>query len=131
MELFLKAAAAIIFAVIFGLTLSKHGKDISLLLSILACCMVAAAALSYLEPVIRFFQELQSTAKLEPEMLSILLKAVGIGLLAEITNLVCTDAGNATLGKTLQILAAAVILWLSLPLFRGLMNLVQNILGEI
>jgi stage III sporulation protein AD len=78
-----------------------------------------------------FVENLQSVGGMNDEYLSILLKVVGIGFLAEITSLVCADAVNATLGKVLQILASCVILWLSLPLLNGLIELVQDILGEI
>lgn len=35
------------------------------------------------------------------------------------------------MGKVLQILGTAVILWLSIPLVNGLMDLLQQILGGI
>lgn len=131
MEIYLKAAAGILVAVILGLTLAKQEKDIALLLSVLVCCMILTVAINYLAPMIDFLGELQFLGHLDSEMLNILLKAVGISLLAEVTSLICADAGNAALGKTLQIMAAAAVLWLSIPLFRSLVALVQEILGEV
>lgn len=131
MDVFFKAVAGILIAVVLGLALNKQGKDMSVLLTIAVCCMVMAGAISYLSSVVGFFHRLQSIGNLDPGMLEILLKAVGIGLLAEIACLVCTDAGNAALGKSLQILAAAVVLWMSVPLFSGLLELVEQILGEV
>ena len=64
-------------------------------------------------------------------MLGILLKAVGIGLVSEIAGLVCTDAGNGSLGKTLQLLGSAVILYLSLPIFTAMLELIREILREL
>ena len=58
-------------------------------------------------------------------------EAVGIGLICEITAVVCHDSGNDSLGKMLQIIGSAVILWLSLPVFRALIDLIQSILGEL
>lgn len=131
MDVFLKATAGILVAVVLILCLSKQGKDISLLLTIAACCMVASAAFTYLQPVTDFFQRLQTIGQLDSDALTILMKAVGIGLLAEITGLVCADAGNASLGKALQLLATAVILWMSIPLLNELIELIDNILGAI
>lgn len=131
MELFFKAVAVVLVTVILGLALHRQGKDFSLLLTVVACCVVVTAALTYLDPVISFFGELQNLGRLDSDMLKILLKAVGIGLLAEVASLICSDAGNAALGKTIQILAAAVVLWISLPLLNSLMALVQQILGEV
>lgn len=64
-------------------------------------------------------------------MLGLLLKAVGIGLVSQIAGAVCTDAGNGALARQLQLLGNAAILYLSLPLFSGLLELLQEILGEL
>ncbi len=102
-----------------------------MLLTTAACCMILISAAVYLEPVISFFGQLRHFADLNGEMVSILLKSVGIGLITEIAALICADVGNAALGKSLQIMATAVILWISLPLLSGLLELVGEILGEI
>lgn len=131
MDIFVKCAAGILVSVVLIITLAKQGKDISLLLVIAVCCMVLGAAVTFLQPVVDFIKHLQSIGQLDPEMTTILLKAVGIGLLAEITSLICADSGNASLGKALQLLATATILWLSLPLLNELIELIDNILGAI
>lgn len=131
MDIFVKSAAGVLIALVLYLVLARQAKDFSLLLTVAVCCMVASAAVAYLEPVIQFFEKLQLLGQLDPELLGIVLKAVGIGLLAEITGLICVDAGNAALGKTLQILASAVILWMSVPLFTGLIELVEEILVAV
>ena len=126
MSLFWKAAAAVLLAVVLGLSLGKQ-KDIGVLLTMAVCCMVAMIAISYLEPVLDFLRELE----MQGDMLGILLKAVGIGLVSEIAGLVCTDAGNGSLGKTLQMLGSAVILYLSLPIFTAMLELIREILREL
>lgn len=130
MDIFLKAGAAALIMVVLCLVVSKRDKDIALLLTAAGCCMLVILALTYLEPVFAFFGQLQTLGDMDSDILSILLKAVGIGLLAEISGLICADVGNSALGKALQIVATAVILWISLPLLRSLMTLVGEILGE-
>ncbi len=131
MDIFLKTIAGIMISVVLGLVLSKQGKDMALLLSVTVCCMIVTAAFMYLKPVVTFFKKLEAMGNLDNQMLKILLKAVGIGLLAEITSLICTDAGNAALGKGLQFLATAVILWISIPLLNELLTLLETILGAV
>ena len=131
MDIFLKTSAGVILALILMLTLSKQGKDISLLLTIIVCAMVAGLAITYLRPVVDFLSRLQTIGNLDSQMFSVLLKAVGIGLIAELVNLICSDAGNASLGKGLQLLSTAVILCLSIPLFDELIELLDTILGAI
>lgn len=131
MDRFLQAAAGIMAAVIMWIILSKQGKEYALLLSLGACCLVLLVMFRFLEPVLDLLKQLQVLGNLQPEWLSVMLKAVGIGLLVEMGALICSDAGNAALGKTLQILGAVAVLWLSIPLMKSLMELLQQILGGI
>lgn len=131
MDLFLRAAAAVLLTVVLSLALGKQGKETASLLSIIVCCMVISIAIRYLEPVWELLEKLGSMGDLDNEMVGTLFKVVGIGILAEIAALVCNDAGNASLGKTLQLLSSAVILWLCIPIFIALLDLIQGILGGI
>ena len=131
MEKFFQTAAGIMVAVIMWIILSKQGKEYALLLSIGACCLALLAALRLLEPVLDLVWHLQTLGNLQPEWLSVMLKAVGIGLIVEMSSLICTDAGNAALAKTLQILGAVAVLWLSIPLMNSLLSLLELILGGL
>lgn len=131
MEGFWKASAAILLAVILGLVLDKQGKDFSALLTIAVCAMVGSIAAAYLGPALDFLHELEKAGGLQRDFLGILLKAVGVGLGAELMGLICTDAGKASLGKAMQLLGGAVVLSLSIPVFRAMLAMVQQILGGL
>lgn len=127
----MKAAGAALIASIVGLALNKQAKDMQILLVIAGCCMVAGIAATYLRPVLDLLQELQELGNLNSELTGILIRAAGIGLISELTCMICSDAGNASLGKTVQILGSAVVLYLAIPVFRGLIELIQGVLGGI
>ena len=131
MNIFIKATICILLSLILSVALSKHSKDFSLLLCLFVCCFVVIAAVQSLAPVITFIQKLQDYGKLNGEMVQILLKSVGIGFIAEIVSLICADAGNAALGKTLKFFASVIILMMSIPLLDSLITLVEEILGTI
>lgn len=131
MTLYWQTAAAVLLAVILGLTLEKQGKDIGVLLTIAVCCMGVLTALAYLDPVLDFLRKLETLGNLDGRLIGVLFKVVGIGLVSEIAGMICTDAGKGSLGKSLQMVATAVILWLSLPIFTALIDLIQTILGGI
>ncbi len=131
MDVLWKAAAGVLLTVIISLVLSRQGKDFSVILIICVCCMVGAAAISYYQQVFQFVRKLEQTGNLNGELISIILKAVGISLLSEITVLICSDSGNAALGKVIQILSSIVIIWLCIPLFTELLELVEKILGYL
>ncbi|MCD7756545.1 MAG: hypothetical protein LUJ09_09535 [Firmicutes bacterium] len=131
MERFWQAAAGVMVAVVIEIFLNRQGRDMGLVLSIGVCCMVLAVMAAYLEPVLELLEQLQEMGDLDSGMLEILLKATGIGLVAELASLICADAGNAALGRAIQILAAAAVLWLAIPLVTSLMALLRQILGEL
>ena len=131
METFWKAAAIVLITVILGLALGKQEKDIATVLTLTGCCILRIFAVSYLEPVLDLLQELESVGQLQSGMLGILLKAVGIALTAEISAMICSDAGNNSLGKTLQMLGSAVIVYLSIPIFQAFLTLIREILGQL
>jgi len=128
MDGYVKAAAGVLIALVLYLSLEKQSKDIAVIVGIVACVMVASISLYYIEPLISFFSKLQSMSGFDPESMEILLRCLGIGILTEIITFICADAGNAALGKTLQLAAGVVILWLSLPLLTKLIELVEEIL---
>ena len=131
MSEFLQASAGVLVAVILIVSLRGQGKDMGMLLSLFVCCGLGCMAIGYLKPVFAFLTRLQDLGSIDSQMLSVLLKVVGIAIVAEIASLVCADAGNGAMGKGLQLLAVAVILWLSLPLLNALTELVENILGKL
>lgn len=131
MTLYLQISGAVLLALILALVLKNHCTEIGVILSVAVCCMTGLAALKYLEPVLDFLQSIETLANLNTAMIETLLKVTGIGILTEISILVCKDAGNESMGKSVQLLGSAVILYLSLPLYYSLIELLQKILGVL
>lgn len=125
---FWKAAAIVILAVILGTAISKTEKDIALVLTVTVCCMVAGIALHYLSDVISFLWQLNRSVESRIPFLEPLLKITGVAMLSELIALISSDAGNASLGKAMQILGNAVMLFLALPFFESFYSTVQEIL---
>lgn len=131
MSEFLKIVSLVLLTVVLGLSVGKTEKDISAVLGMVSLCIAACAAVTVLEPVLDYLVELRRVFNLPDELVSTLLKAVGIALMAELSAAVCTDAGSASLGKILQILGGAVVLSLSIPMFRTLMTIIKEMTGGI
>ena len=131
MSEFLKIVSLVLLTVVLGLSVGKTEKDISAVLGMVSLCIAACAAVTVLEPVLDYLVELRRVFNLPDELVSTLLKVVGIALTAELSAAVCTDAGSASLGKILQILGGAVVLSLSIPMFRTLMTIIKEMTGGI
>ena len=128
---YLRWTAAALIGLILSLVISKQSKDMSLLLTLAVCILVCLGALEFLEPVTELLRELRRLGGLDSEAVSILMKAALIGLLSELMGLICADVGEGALGKALQILSNAAVLWLSIPLLRQLITMLGEVLAEI
>lgn len=131
MSEFWKTTCLILLTVILSLSVGKTERDLSVVLGMFALCIGGYAAVTILVPVLDYLRELQSDFHLPQELVSTLLKVVGITLTAELSSAVCTDAGNSSLGKTLQILGSAAVLSLSIPIFRTLMLIIKEMMGNV
>ena len=131
MDDFWKTTALVLLTVILGLSLDKTERDISAVMGIVALCVAACAAVTIQSPVLDYLVELQRLFQLPDSLVGILMKAVGIALVAELSSTICADAGNASLGKMLQILGGAAVLTLSVPMFRTLMTIIREMIGGL
>ena len=126
---YLRWAAVVLVGVILALVVSRQSRDMSLLLTLAVCALVCTAALGFIEPVMELLRELRRLGNLDSGAVSIALKCAMIGLLSELIGLLCADAGEAAMGKALELLSAAAIVWLSLPLIRELLTLIEGVLS--
>lgn len=131
MSVFIKATAGILTALILWLILHKHTKEYSVLLTMIVCTIVLITTIGFIRPITDFISRIQNTANIDNDLLAIILKVVGIGMIAEFSSLICKDAGNESMGKALQILSSVVVLWISLPVFEKLFLLLDKILGAV
>ena len=131
MDILLKAIACALVGVVLYHTIAKDRTEISVLLSIAVICVVLLTTVSFTKPILEFIRKVESLGKLNSEMVSIMIKSVGIGFLTEITTLVCKDMGNSSMGKAIQILATTVVVWMSLPVFQSLFSLIEAVFSTL
>ena len=131
MEVFFQTVGCVLITIVLCLTVGNLNKSFSALLAMIVCAMVLLLGLHYLKPVAAFVRELEALGNLSGDMIQILTKTALICMLTEISALLCSDSGNSSLAQALRITGSVVILWLSLPVFRRLLHLVQKILEDI
>lgn len=131
MTIYWKAITFALTAVLFSISLSHSDHSYTTLLTLAATAILLTAALTLMNPVLDFLKKLVDIGDLNIGFLTVLLKCLGISLTGEMASQVCQDSGNASIGKTVQLVTMSAILYLSLPLFSELLELLQRILGEI
>ena len=93
--------------------------------------MAAVTALSFLQPVISFLQDLEKLGMLPSGILGTLMKITGIGLTTELSAMVCQDSGNSSLAQAVKLLGAAVILSFSIPMLEMFLDVIGSVLGDL
>lgn len=131
MGIFLKISAGVLISSVLSFVLNGYCKDFSLLLTLFVCTTVLLAVTVYLEPIIDFVQRLIQIGNISQDYLQVLFKIAGIGLISQISVMICSDVGNQSMGKVLQIATTAVIICASIPLLEEILTLIEMILGEI
>ena len=131
MDIFWKAVAAALITAILCLVVGKQSKEWSVLLTLFVSAMIVVNAMQYMGQVMAFLDRLQELIGIEEELLSILLRSVGISIVGELAQGICTDSGNSSLAKVIQLMTVILVLWMSLPLLEQLLQLVGDVLEGI
>ena len=129
MDTLTKIAVLGVSAAIAATALKKQAGESAMLLSITACILIAVLLLQTVAPILEFVQELRGLTGLDSTLMTPVLKAVGIGFLTQIASNVCADAGQGAIAKLVELSGSVLALYVSLPLFRAVIQMIQTVGG--
>jgi len=108
----------LVIAVYLVVVLRQHRPEMALALTVLVGVGVMTVVLFQVLPVLDTLRQMMDQTGLAGEYGTILLKALGICLLTQITADACKDAGEAGLAAKAELAGKVMLLILSLPLFQ-------------
>lgn len=129
MELFLQAAVIAVVTVVLTSLLKKSNQELALLLTIAACVLIGLFLMRLAEPVVEFLSKLRSLAGLDKELMTPMVKTIGIGLLTQISATVCADAGENAIAKLVEVCGGVLALFVALPLLQAVIDMVEQMSG--
>ncbi len=119
--------ACALCAAVFGAVLKKDSRELALLLTTGTAALVLLAGLEDAGPLLE--RILGAAGPTAGPYLSVMVKAVGIGLLGQFTSQSCKDAGDSALSFAVEMAARAAILAAALPVLLELLDYLGQILG--
>ena len=128
MEIWKFAAMAIVGALLCTV-LKQHGAELSSVLALAGCVGLLIAALTVLSPVMTFLRRLSGLAGINAALLAPVLKAAAVGLLTQLTESFCKDAGEGALAKAVELCGGILALYALLPLASSVAELLQRMAG--
>ena len=123
-----KICAVALLGVCAYVLLSHLKSDISFAVKIALTVLIGASALLLIAPFPEKIAELASIGEQNAEYVSILLKAVGIAILAQITAEICRDCGEGAAASGVELAAKLEISALCLPLIDTIISSALKIL---
>lgn len=123
----LKACGIVLCALIVCIIFKNIKSEYSLLVRIIVTVSVFSVSLSIIYPVLSYIEKISTSSNIH-KYVPVLMKALGIAFVVEITADICNDAQESTLAERITFLGKAEILVISLPLLKSLFELSEGLL---
>lgn len=123
----LAVSAVAVFAAVCGALIRKSNREIALLFSTAAAVLIFLYILPQAGALAEMIGELAETGNMT-DVLSTLLKALGIVLIGRIAVGVCRDAGENALVSGVEFAVKIAVLLAALPLLQSLLGRIQEVL---
>ena len=130
MQLFQLVGIAIITAVA-ALLLKGTKPELAFAVTIAGGIILLLFAFEIFKGSLSIFQKITNATGIEPSIVKILLKMVGIGYLVEFSAGVLNDFGQSSLGDKLIFCGKIVVLVLAVPILESVLDLIVKLLGLI
>ena len=105
----------------------KHIKEeYSLFLRILVTVGISIFSIAIFYPILKYIEEISYGSSVNT-YIPILIKALGIAMMIQITSDICKDCGEGAIAQRVEMVGKAEILILSLPLIKDIFSLCQSI----
>ena len=128
MDMLLKTAAVCIPAALMASLLKKDSPAMAMLIAIAAGCLVIFTSAGALREIRDFMAEVAELGGISDTVLAVLLKTVGIAVISRLAADLCKDAGLGAAASGAELAGAAAALWTAMPVMRGVLHTVKELL---
>lgn len=125
----LQAAGISITAVLLAKVLQRYCAEQAMLLTLLLCISLTAAAVVSVTPLLQRIDELLNAGGLSSDETAALGKSIGICVVTELAADTCHDAGESALAAAVMLTGKIALLLISLPLLETLLEIIREVLG--
>lgn len=125
----LQISAVGVLTAVFAALLRRYHEESALLLAVGGCVLLGLLLVRIAQPVVAFLARLRELTGLRQPLLEPLLKAVGIGILTQISAGVCADARQSAVARLVELCGGVLALYAALPLLEAVLELIETIGG--
>lgn len=121
--------ALCIITALLALTLRGQRPEFAMLLSLGCGIFVLLALMGQMKEIITGLEKIMSGLSKQSDLTAIILKALGICIVAELGSQCCRDAGEAAIAAKVELVAKAALVLMSMPVFTSLMETAGELLS--
>lgn len=128
MNIFSFAACGVIACVLI-ITIKQYKPELAVIMTIAAGVLILGGMMISFAPVITSISEIAGRAGINSAYMVVVIKAIGICLVAQLAADICRDAGQQTIASKVEMAGKLGIVAVSIPLFQDLLRLAANIMS--
>lgn len=121
--------ALCIVTALLALTLRGQRPEFAMLLSLGCGIFVLLALMGQMKEIMTGLEKIMSGLSEQSDLTAIILKALGICIIAELGSQCCRDAGEAAIAAKVELVAKAALVLMSMPVFTSLMETAGELLS--
>ncbi len=107
----------------------QYKPEMALGISTACGVVILIAVISLLKPSVAAISELSSAAGINGEQTAVLLKALAICYITQLSADCCRDAGESAIAAKIELAGRAAVIAVSLPVFAALAELVTKLIS--
>jgi len=117
-----------ICGLLLTILLRDYNKTISVVVMMATAAIIFFLIADGVSEVFRFISKISSGADSAAEYIKLMMKVLGITLIAQFTSDMCRDAGENTLASQTETAAKIIVILMVLPLFETVLNIITGLL---
>lgn len=117
-----------ILSAVLCVIVRQYKPEMALGISTACGVLILIAVISMLSPSVEAITELTDSAGLDEGYAAILLKALAVCYITQLSADCCRDAGESAIASKIELAGKAAIVVISLPVFASLAELVTNLI---
>lgn len=117
-----------ILSAVLCIIVRQYKPEMALGISTACGVLILIAVISMLQPSVAAIAELTENAGLDEGYAAILLKALAVCYITQLSADCCRDAGESAIATKIELAGKAAIVVISLPVFASLAELVTNLI---
>ena len=118
-----------IIAALLSIILKQYKPEFGLYISLVSGIIILLVLIKELSPVLDTIEELIEAVSLDAVYGAALLKALAICYITQLASDTCRDSGETAIAAKIEMAGKLAIVLVSLPLFRGVVEIVTELIN--